>query len=227
MKRRTYRELPFFFLYTVSASLIGGLRFLAFYLGRTPYFYTYWISELAGTILVFLALYELFLRRLFPGFHKSGFYRNLFPLAAVVFLLLTVLAALFAHDKQSVFVSASRQFDFLRTAVLVFFTALMLLMGRNWNRYELGIAAGFAVQAAAALANAAIRIRSRQQSHAMDTLEVVAYELSCFIWLITFLRPSGRIELQLDESGQEERLREARSWETALKQWLRPRKRML
>jgi hypothetical protein len=226
VKRQTYRELPFFFLYATSAFLIGGLRFLAFYVGHATYFYTYWITELAGTLFVFLAMYELFLRRLFPGFRRSGFYRNLFPVAAFAVLLLTVITALFAQDKQFVFVRLSRQFDFVRTALLVFFTALMLFMGRNWSRYEFGIAVGFAVQAAVALASAAIGFLSPERSILLGTAELLAYDLSCIIWVITFLKPSPSANLQSDEAAQRQILKQAGTWETALKEWLRAGKRM-
>src|SRR5215469_4779606 len=76
--RRLYRSLPLFFLYLVSAVLITVLRFGAMHLGRRVYFYAYWISDLAAAPIVFLAIYEVFLRRLFPSFQRVRFYRNLF-----------------------------------------------------------------------------------------------------------------------------------------------------
>jgi hypothetical protein len=62
--RRLFRDLPLFFLYLVSALAVTAVRYGAVYLFGTAhpvYFYTYWISELAGFPVVFLAIYEVFL----------------------------------------------------------------------------------------------------------------------------------------------------------------------
>src|SRR5262249_51350884 len=148
-----------------------------------------------GAPIVFLAIYEVFLRRLFPGFQKIRFYRKLFSWVAVGVLVLTVLTALQAHDKGAAFRMASRAFDFARTAMLVFFISLMAFMGRQWTRYDLGITLGFAIQAAVALANAAVRVRMHYRPSVMDTVEVIAYNVTCVIWLVTFWKPEKPSQL--------------------------------
>jgi hypothetical protein len=86
--RRLYRELPFFFLYLVAALLIAATRYIGVvYFKDSAFFYIYWISDLAGTPLVFLAIYEVFLKRLFPGFLKTRFYRSLFPIVGAAILV--------------------------------------------------------------------------------------------------------------------------------------------
>ena len=222
--RRLFREFPFFFLYLVSAILVTAVRFGAIYMGRRVYFYSYWISDLAGSPVVFLAIYEVFLRRLFQGFHKIHFYRMLFAVAAAGVLLLTVLTALQANDKGAAFQMASRAFDFMRTAVLVFFIGLMMFMGREWTRYELGIALGFGIQASAALATAAVRAQMHYKPTFMDTVQAIAYNVSCVIWLLTFWKQQKRAEVRPDHQLGPQWLREARGWETILKSWLKPGK---
>lgn len=224
--RRTYRELPLFFAYIVSAWLIGVIRYSSFRLTtRGVYFYSYWISELAGAVFVSLALYEIFLRRLFAKFHKTRFYGRLFPAVAFAILLLTIITALQSADKRAAFQAASRAFDFARTAALVFFLALMLFMGRVWTRYDLGVALGFGIQAAAALANAAVRARLQHRSELFDLIEVITYEAACLIWVITFAKPEKRRPFQTADPLSQEMLHEARKWESVLKDWLTPGKR--
>jgi hypothetical protein len=218
--RRLFRELPFFFLYLISALSITGLRYAAMYAGPRTYFYTYWISDLAGSLVVLLAIYEVFLRRLFRGFQKIHFYRNLFPVAAGICLLLTVLSAAQANDRNAAFQMASRAFDFMRTAILVFFIGLMALMGREWTRYDLGIALGFGFQAAAALANAAVRARMHYRPTFMDTVQGVAYDVSCLVWLATFVRPEHPPLMYPSEHFDPEMLRQARTWQATLRNWL-------
>jgi hypothetical protein len=219
--RRTYRSLPFFFIYVLSAWAIGIFRYVAFKVGPRPYFYTYWISELAAAVTVSLALYEVFLRRLFQRFHKVRFYRNLFPAIAIVILVLTIITALQAPDRKAAFLMASRGFDFVRTSVLVFFVALMAIMGREWERYDFGISLGFGLQAAAALVNAAVRTQMHYKPTALGTVEVVAYDIACIIWLFTFSKgESSKITVAPDAFSPEP-LDQARKWEDAVKELLK------
>jgi hypothetical protein len=222
--RRLWRDLPFFFLYLAFGLLVGIVRYLSSPFGEWSVFYTYWISDLVASLVVFLAMYEVFLRRLFARSNKNRFYNRFFPLVAVVVLILAVLTAAQAPDKGAAFSMASRAFDFIRTAVLVFFIGLMLLMGREWTRYDLGITLGFAIQAAVALANSAVRARMHYVPTIMDTVEIVAYDLSCLIWLITFWKPEKRTKFITPEQLDPEMLHQARSWETQLKDWLTPGK---
>jgi hypothetical protein len=224
LRRRLWRELPFFMLYLVSALLIGGVRQFAAHLGGWLHFYTYWISESAGLVVVFLAMYEVFLRRLFAGFQQNRFYRRIFPVVAVLVLALTVLTALQAHDKGAAFLMASRGLDFARTAFLVFFIALMIFMGREWNRYDLGVTLGFAIQAAVALLTAAVRTQVHYQVTVMDSVAGISYDLSCLIWLITFWKREKRTQFLPADKLDPEMLRQARDWESVLKKWLTPTK---
>lgn len=216
--RRVYRELPFFFLFVISALLLGLLRYIGLKLGHDVYFYVYWITELAAAVPVALALYEIFLRRLFPSFQKVRFYRNLFPLAAVAIFLLTVITALQSSDKHAALVTASHGADFVRTAILVFFVALMAFMGRQWKRYDFGIALGFGLQAAVALANTAVGFKFHNRPALLTNIDIVVYDITCFIWLITFLKPEKALVTDTaDKRTAEDALRQAREWEEALK----------
>ena len=223
--RRLWRELPLFFLYIASAPVLGILRFLVYRSSQNAYFYVYWISELAEAVIFSLALYEVSIRRLFPRFHKVRFYRALFPAASAAILVLTIVAVLQSTDRKAAFQVASSAFDFVRTAFLVFFMFLMLIMGRQWRRYDLGITLGFGIQAAAALANAAVKMRLGHRSAFFDNVEFVTFEIACVIWLITFLKPERPDHLQPAGELDASVLPDARKWESVLKDWLTPGKR--
>jgi hypothetical protein len=146
---------------------------------------------------------------------------------AGVILLLTIIAALESADRDAAFQLASRVFDFLRTAFLVFFMFLMLIMGRQWSRYDLGITLGFGLQAAAALASAAVRAKLGHPSAFFENAETMAFEVACVIWLITFFKPEHSGALQPAEPFDASVLPHARKWETVLKDWLTPGKRIV
>src|SRR5215471_17515495 len=82
--RRLWRRLPFFFFYLVFALLVVALGTVSSHISREAYFYSYWITEFAGAVVVLLPMYEIFLRRLFPSFQKNRFYRNIFPAFAAL-----------------------------------------------------------------------------------------------------------------------------------------------
>jgi hypothetical protein len=224
--RRIWLDLPFFFLYIISAPIIGLLRYCTAVLSKPVYFYVYWISELELAVVFSLAVYEVFLRRLFPRFQKVRLYRMLFPATAGLILLLTIVVVLESSNRSKGFQVASSAFDFVRTAFLVFFMLLMLMMGRQWSRYDLGITLGFGIQAAAALANAAVRSRLGHRSIFFDDAETVTFEIACVIWLITFLKPEVSGHLQPAGPLDPSVLPQVRKWESVLKDWLTPGKRL-
>lgn len=225
--RRLWRELPFFMCYLAAALLTGVLRYITLQTGQRSYFYTYWISDLFVSLTVLLAIYEVFLRRLFVGFHKTAAYRRVFPVVGAGVFILTVVTAVIAGNKGAAFQMASRAFDFMRTAVLVFFIGLMTLMGRQWSRYDLGIALGFGIQAAAALAAAAIRTRANYVPTFLDLVEILAYDLSCLIWIIAFSRQDQIHAGQALHETDLDQLHQTQRWEVLLKRWLKPKKRTL
>lgn len=220
IRRRIYSELPFFFLYTSSSFLFGVMRYSAFKFNSVVFFYVFWISELTGAVIFSLAVYEIFFRRIFPRFLNVRFYRKLLPAVALLILLVAVAASLQSSDRAAAFLLASRIFDFIRTAFLLFFLALMLVMGRQGTRYDAGITLGFGLQAAAALANAAVRGRLGHRSRLFDTAETITFEVACIIWLVTFLKPEKPDHLQPAAPLDPGMLHQARKWETALKDWL-------
>ncbi|HLJ26347.1 MAG TPA: hypothetical protein VKY85_06540 [Candidatus Angelobacter sp.] len=215
--RKAYREFPFFFYYIIAAEAVGlGRLFVYYYLSRSAYAYTYWVSDALITLFALLTTYELFLRRLFPRFHKTRFYRGLFPLAAVLLSILTAPIALQTNQLHRLLVTL-HVLDFLRVAILLFFVGLMLAMGRHWSRSEFAIALGLAVQAAVLLTTFAIWTKNPDIHGLVDQLPTIAYDVACLIWLVTFLRPEQATPV-LTAAVSPEILDQARKWEETLKE---------
>ena len=101
--RKLHREFPFFLWYVVVAEIGTVIRFGAKLSSTNSYFYSYWISDLVNTVFNFLALYELFVRRLFPRSHRVRLYRYLFPAAASAIIIAGWLTALDAQVQESAF----------------------------------------------------------------------------------------------------------------------------
>lgn len=221
--RKLYRESPLFFGYLIVAQLVGVILFIAQYGSSRTYFYIYWMSDLATTTFSFLAVYELFTRRLFPRFQKVRLYRYLFPLAASAIIIAAWMTALAAPQKGIVFLIEARVSSFVLVAILACLAALMLLMGRRWTRHDFGIAFGFALTNATFLITMAARVRSHYRATSLAQFAVVGIDASCVVWLLAFLEPAKWVR-PAGEQLDREMLTEARKWETALKNWLTPRK---
>lgn len=214
--RRVFKPFPVFFSYAGVSLMVTLVRLLA-YQGKTrTYFYAYWISELALTLFALLATYELFTKRLFPRFYVTDFYRRLFPITAIFIAVMAVLTAIASTKVAVLFIKAIHGLDFVRVAVLFLFIVLMLLMGREWTRYEFGIALGFAVDAAAFLASFAIWTKASPAQRFSDQIPVIAYDIACVIWLITFTK-SEKLTAPPSRPPSSELVREAREWEQNLK----------
>lgn len=223
--KRLTREFPFFFVYVTVTAAIGVVRFITYkYYPPKVYFYVFWSSDFVILLTTFLAIYEIFLRRLFPGFAQVRFYRYLFPVVAVLISLVAFLMALHAPDQRAAFLTISRIFDFLRSAVIGFFVLLILVMGRAFAGFDFSITAGFGIQAAIALANAAVRLRNGARSPTMDHLEWIAFDLACLIWLWSFTRGNRSTPRNL-HGIDPAALEEAKKWEKSLKGFVAPGKR--
>jgi hypothetical protein len=221
--KRLRREFPFFFWFLVVTQAVGVLRFVAQFGTPLTYYYAYWASGLAFEICNILAVYELFARRLFARFHKTSVYRWLFPVAALVISLFAWLASKETSSVTTFVVVINRVLEFVAVALLVFFIALMMIMGRVWTRYEFGIAFGLVINSAGSLITSAMWVRTHYHWTTIDRLPAIALDISCILWLYCFWSSDGKrtpAAPPLDPAM----LHEARSWETMLKDWLTPGK---
>lgn len=220
--RKLWRQFPLFFCYIVLELAVDVAHRVT--LSRpNVYLYTYWVSAVVAALFALLATCELFVKRIFPRFYEVGFYRHLFLVAGAILAGLAMLTV-FGGLRFAVLANLFRTFDFLRAAVLVFFIALMLFMGRRWARYEFGIALGLGLDAAAFLVVFAIFTKSGPLHGVLRDLPVFAFDAASIIWLVTFLRPE---KPSVGPTGpvQPEVLEQAREWERTLKDSLGGKKR--
>lgn len=225
--RRLHREFPFFFVYVIAASMVGVVRFVVYKNFPGSYLHVYWWSDFIGVLMALLAIYETFLRRIFPGFAAVRFYRYLFPAAGVIIAFLAFLTIQYSTDTRVSYLVTSHVLDFVRSAVIGFFVLIILLMGRQFTGYEFSIAAGFGIQAAVTLANAALRLQALNiRSTVLNRIDSLVFDASCLIWLWAFSKENKPASPPQDTFNPEA-LHEARKWEEVLKDLLTPGKRLL
>lgn len=225
VRRRATHEFSFFFSYLLVAFLVGVVRFVVYReLSAKVYYYVYWSSDFAIIVTTFMALYETFLRRIFPSFLGVRLYRFLFPIAGGSLVLLGLLLTLYSRGQISALLTTSGTFDFLCSTAIAFFVVLLLVMGREFSGREFSVAFGFGIQASAALINSALTKHAPGQSGVWARIEPIAYDLACVIWLITFWKaeqPTPHVsQTQLSPAL----LAQAKSWESGLKDLVKSKK---
>ena len=219
--RKYHREFPYFFSYVVATNVIGIARLLASRVGGKVYYFVYWNSDIVVAAFAFLATYELFVKRLFPDFYKISFFRFLFPAVTVLITLLGASTALYGGNLKLLVVTG-RVYESLRAAMLFFFVALMIFMGRRWSKQEFGIAFGFGLDVSAIFAFLAMLSRNASASEVAKRMPVLAYDLACIVWLYCFWSaPKATSPRALSP----EALHEAKKWEASLKDFIASDKR--
>jgi|ERR1041385_1446021 hypothetical protein len=222
--RNQQRQFPLFFLYVVGTELVGLTRLAASGAPVLVYRYVYWISNIIVVLFSLLAAYELFVKRLFPGFYKIRFFRYLFPSIAILVNIVLVLLAIFGNHKRLLLLTA-RAGEFLRAAILVFFVSLMALMGRRWEKREFGIAAGFGLDVSTSLAEIAIWSHAPSKNAVISRIPVIAYDIACIIWIYCFWRAPKSEPAVPTAPLSPEALHEAKKWEESLKDYMSSGKR--
>lgn len=225
LSRGWRKEFPLFFLYVIATQSVGITRLFAYRAPAGVYRTVYFVSDIVSAVFAFLATYELFVKRLFPRSQKVRLFRYLFPSVAIVIALLAVSSALYGNHK-GVLVVTARVYEVCHVAVLIFFVALMILMGRQWSKQEFGIACGFGLDVSTFLSILALWSRGYRPGPIMNGIPVIAYDLACIIWIITFWKPeSAHSPPAPSQRMAEKTLHEARKWEELVKDLLAPSKR--
>ena len=222
--RNQHKQFPFFSLYVIATELVGLTRLAASGAPALVYSYVYWISDIIVVLFSLLAVYELFVQRLFPGFYKVRFFRYLFPIIAILINVVVVLIAVYGNHKRLLLLSA-RAGEFLRAAILVFFVALMIVMGRQWEKREFGIAAGFGLDVSTSLAALAIWSHAPSNNGLVSRVPVIAYDIACLIWLYCFWNAPTTEPVGPQSPLPAEVLQDAKQWEATLKDFMSQGKR--
>ncbi|HEY1528816.1 MAG TPA: hypothetical protein VGH51_21540 [Candidatus Angelobacter sp.] len=222
--RRLVSEFPLFFSYLAASEVVGIVRLASFSGPVQTYRYVYWISDIIYTCFALMATYELFIKRLFPGFYKVRFYRYTFLVAALLITAFaTVLALISGHLK--ILVATIYVYSFVRASILIFFVALMLIMGRRWTKLEFAIAFGLGLDVSTSLASLGIWSHTPSATLLINRISEVAYDIACIIWLYCFWTAPKSQTVLSSPSLSPDALHEAKKWEESLKDFMSQGKR--
>lgn len=217
LRRRYYRELPFFFVYIVYAP-IATLRVLS---DSWPsfHFVLYWITESLYGILALLVLREVFHRLFALPYAAFRWFRLLLPGTVLVILSISLWETSFrplAHGQIGRLVSAIYWFDLgvhaLEGMILLLVLALTIAFPIRWRDYEFGILIGFGVSACVTMLADLLRFEGGSSYETFFRYgPPIAYVLAALVWLHAFLRPPASLPRpQIDHHEMLEVIRRSR-----------------
>jgi hypothetical protein len=190
--RRSYREFPIFFLYSVL-SVVGEITGLAVSNNIALYGRVYWTNEVLGVFLLFFALQES-VRSVFRNFLGMRWFRWLFPGIGMAMLSVAVLRILLLpRPAFSLFtttvIGLEIAIGLLEFGIFSLFIILVRLFHLRWGQHAAGIVFGFGISAAGSLV--AFLLRSEFGTKFDPVIRIappIAYIIGVAIWLATFLK---------------------------------------
>jgi hypothetical protein len=196
VRRRSYRQYPSFFAYTVFAIVAEITKFSLYHPGQNTwsYFWVSWGSEAVYAVLGFMAIFEVF-RHVFEAFRSLVWFRFLLPATACIMLGIAVLIPV-VHPSVDTDPLLEGIFS-LQIAVRclqlgVFF--LIFLLARffdlDYRQYDFGIAVGFGIAAVGILLGTLVRTGGGLKFLIFfHYAPSVAYCVAVTVWLASFIRP--------------------------------------
>jgi len=194
LRRKLYREYPFFFAYITSSILINAARLCVVY-NYPVYFKVFWTTETLYSVLGLLALYEVFHWFFFEFYRYWAWFWVLFPGMIVLITALSIWYALeYPPVQASRLISLVLVFgmavNFVRIGIFLLFFLLVWIFSLRWWVYAFAIVLGFALSALGALAAYWLRSEFGTKFGIFAKYAPpVAYILSVLLWLAVFIRP--------------------------------------
>ena len=193
VRRKLYREFPFFCAYISAVIVVSGIRFWAIH-DYSIYFKVFWFSEALYAVMALLALHEVFYTVFNEFYEIWPWFWLVFPAAVGLFAWLKISDGIHHPPAQAapivaLVLSAASTVNWVQAALFGLMCFLVWLVG-DWEYYPVGIVTGFATLAVGSWAAYA------SVSGFGTKLKVVgkygpplAYFIAVLIWLRTFLPP--------------------------------------
>jgi len=193
LRRKLVTVFPFFFTYTVA--VLSREVLLLFLKPGKLYALIYWWGEALAVLLGLAVIFEILGHVLPPSPYLKSVLNCVWTLAIIsavtALLMLTITRGSAGGDHIFEFIIlAERSARFLQACLLILVITLMSRLRLTWHDYSVGIAAGFGVYSAVALAGLEFGAHLHFISGAsLVLLNSAAYNVAAVIWAFYILRP--------------------------------------
>jgi len=219
-KRRIRSLFPFFFIFTLYATLVTIAR-LATIGHYRSYFFVYWCTDALLVVLSLAALHEAF-HWVFEGFYRLWWFR-IFYYGTIALVLAIAIRNAFvsppvqAHPVISFILDIGIAVNFVLAGIVALFYVLQKLLVVEPRRYAYGIVAGFGISSGGFLIAYLIfsGFGTKVDSFARNA-PAVAYILGVAIWVASFIRPEPEDKEWQPPMSPEQMLKEVQGYLRAL-----------
>ncbi len=195
LRRKLVSSFPLFFTYTVVVVCRDVI--LLFLKKGHLYFLIFWWGETLAVLLGLAVIFEI-AAHILPKSPSLKFVLNAMLIfgaiaaAAALFILILAKPSGGGNDPLLVVIGmAERSVRLLQSSLLIVLIALMSRLGLSWRQESVGIAAGFGVYSALALACFELGIHLHAISGpTLALINSAAYNLAAMIWAFYILRPT-------------------------------------
>ena len=201
IRRRSWRDFPMFFAYTVFEIVQGGVLFVLDHSERVSpeqYWHVAWIALGVSIVLRFAIIHEIFAQVFRPYSGLKELSRLVLLWASVVLVLIAVGVAAYAPGDTTPPILAGinvvdRAVALVQSGLLVFLFLFASYFGVSWKSYVYGIAVGMGIFASVDLATSAIRVATGLGggSYIFSLVTMATYHCCVLIWLVYLLVPES------------------------------------
>jgi hypothetical protein len=191
--RGLYRQLPYFFSYTVAV-IMEGIALSIMANPTSMRFYTYWGGEIVTWALGMAVIYEIYATLLteYSVLQKAG--ALLFWIVGAILVLIASWTAFNAPGSDTFrlmqgALTLERSVRIVQCGLLVILFIFASFFGLSWKNYLFGIALGFAIFVSVELAVVAIRAYAgTSQNHFYRWLKPGSYDLAIVVWAVYIMK---------------------------------------
>jgi|SRR5579884_782478 len=191
IKRKLYRNFPYFFAYIVAQLLIFAALFPAYLMdASTFYFFAYWATTAMSVALGFKVIHEIFLDIFRPYYTLKDLGSVLFKWAGLVMLLVAgVMSAssrVGPNDPDPLIqaiLTLQRSVRVVQCGLVFFLLVFSKYLGISWKQRSFGIALGFGGFATIELCVIALCSGGYISQMTLNLANMWAYNLAIVSWI--------------------------------------------
>jgi hypothetical protein len=197
IKRKLFRELPTFAVYTVFTILvaIGGIAVNRFG-SQLHYFYFFWICNFVSVALGFAVIREVYASVLEPYQGLRHLANLMFSWSLVMLVTTAIFSGVASSDKDYLQITNSvigfeKTVRFVQIGLILFLFFFAKALALSFKHYTFGIALGFGVFAGVNLIIYGVRSQVGPVAQVtVATLTPIAFFLATLIWAVYLLKPA-------------------------------------
>jgi hypothetical protein len=211
--RKLYRDYPFFYLYTfshIARSLLSDVILKNSAPPYHAYIYFYRITEAYFAVLCLAVVQELYKAAFADLPRLRRFYLLVFQIATAVLVISCLVSGYLSPGTDqarglAALVVLQRSLDLLVGGLSFALLAALRVIGLSWQTRSAGIALGFTVNSAIALAAASARsLGNGPLAHGIYAVSLAtAYALALIIWNVSVLRLLPEAHTPVSAKGAE------------------------